>query len=782
MSSKLLQGFLLGPWKVEPLRGVISGPNDETNHLEPKVMDVFVCLAERTNELVTRNQLLDVAWSGNTAFDEQLTRAIGVLRRALHDDPGDPKYIETVPKRGYRLVGNVRLPDGTKLEKDLPRIESIAPRSQYKMAFVIVIVLALALVYFAYDEFVVERVREETPASTSTQVEDLNETDRWEMSVAVLPFVNMSDDPGNEYFSDGLSEEILTLLAKIPGLKVIGRTSSFAFKGKNEDLRVIGQTLDVMTVLEGSVRKSGDRVRITAQLVDVSDGAHIWSENYDRTMTDIFKIQEEIASAIGAALQVELGLKVAQSLDRRRTNNTEAYQWYLRGQQLIQKFNSTNVRLAAEAFQKAIELDPNYVPPYVGYAVTQTGLTLWGLGSVTELLQEAEQALDVVARLDPEYSRRFVALGLLNARRNDWAAAESAYKRAFKLSPKDLFVQAAWANYLGLRAGRPEEAIELYQQYLQREPLDLGMAVDLAQVLLHAGRIVEAEAEVRRVIEIDPGYSRGYRILSNLYQYVMNRIAESLPLRRKSFDLDSDAVSTPNSIARAFLELGDDAVAERWIQEAERISDRSYFTTIARYFLSRYRDDEPLAELLSRQLADMVQVNRPGWSYIADFAWLRALQVYDPVLALRVYETLSPDVVADEPTVGPWSHATAISLAGLYLQTGNEALANDLLDQSLAVIESTTHRYYHPAKTAIYAMKGDTPKALKELRISIDADWRWEWWMLEKDPIYEPLWDEPEFKVMMDEIRADMAAQLEQVREMRRNGELRAIPEAVLAE
>ena len=257
----------------------------------------------------------------------------------------------------------------------------------------------------------------------------------------------------------------------------------------------------------------------------------------------------------------------------------------------------------------------------------------------------------------------------------------------------------------------------------------------------------------------------------------MNRYADGLLWRRKSFDLDPEGVIYPELAARAFLDLGDDAAAERWVQVANRIDDRSVLSISAKYYLSRYQDDERLAESLSQKLADLVQVNRAGWDLIADFAWLRALQLQDPDLALRVYETLSPDVVAEEPTVGPRSHAAAISLAALYLQTGNEALAHDLLDQSLSVIESTTHRYYHPAKTVIYAMKGDTPKALKELRISIDANWRWEWWMLEKDPIYEPLWDEPEFKVMMDEIRADMAAQLARVREMERNGELEPIPE-----
>ena len=667
-------------------------------------------------------------------------------------------------------------PEGIKRETAVDPAESITSKTGRKLDFAIIGLLAVAVVYFAVDKFVLE-VEPEQTGVTAALVPSAQPIAQ-EKSIAVLPFANMSPDPDNEYFSDGISEEILNTLVAIDGLQVAGRTSSFTFKDrKDADLKTIGQTLGVSYILEGSVRKAGNKVRITAQLITAENGFHLWSETYDRELADIFEIQEEIASAIGEALQVELGLKVAQSLDRRRTDNTEAYQWYLRGEQLSGYNDIKNYKLATEAYQKAIALDPNYVPPYVGYALAQTGLIQWGSSSVTELQQEAEQALDVVARLDPEYSRRFAALGSLYLTRNDWVAAESAYKRAFELSPEDLSVQSAWANYLGYVAGRPEEAIELYQQYLEREPLDMGAAIGLAHVLRNAGRLAEAEAELRRVIEFDPGNSQAKHYLGDLYQYYMNRIADGLLWRRKGFDLDPGSVFYPELAARTFLDLGDDAAAERWVQVANRIDDRSVFSITAKYFLSRYQDDERLAESLSQKLADLVQVNIGGWNLIADFAWLRALQLQDPDLALRVYETLSPDVVAEEPAVDPQSHAAAISLAALYLQTGNEALAHDLLDQSLSVIESTTDHYYHPSKTVIYAMKGDTPKALKELRISIDANWRWEWWMLEKDPIYEPLWDEPEFKVMMDEIRADMEEQLALVREMERNGELEPIPE-----
>ena len=196
-------------------------------------------------------------------------------------------------------------PEGIKRETAVDSAESITHQTGRKLDFMIIGLLAVAVVYFAVDKFALEAEPERAEV-TAEQV-PVAERIAGERSIAVLPFVNMSSDPEQEYFSDGLSEEILNLLAKIHDLKVIGRTSSFAFKGKNEDLRSIGQSLGVNTVLEGSVRKSGERVRVTAQLIDVSDGAHIWSETYDRTMTDIFAVQDDVGSAIIDALHIHVG-------------------------------------------------------------------------------------------------------------------------------------------------------------------------------------------------------------------------------------------------------------------------------------------------------------------------------------------------------------------------------------------------------------------------------------------------------------------------------------------
>ena len=494
MSSRLQKGFRLGPFIIKPQRGAVTGPHGETHHLEPKVMDVFVLLAEQANELVSRDQLLDAVWSGHVAADELLTGAISDLRRTLHDDSGDPKYIETVPKRGYRLIGQIHLPDGTRLEKNRSRSVTFTQLNEHKLALVIVTAVALGLIYIGYEKFVVEQVEEEVPATTSTQVEENNEIDRWEKSVAVLPFVNMSDDPGNDYFSDGLSEEILTLLTKIPGLKVIGRTSSFSFKGKNEDLRVIGQTLGVKTVLEGSVRKSGDRVRITAQLVDVSDGAHIWSETYDRTMTDIFAIQDDVAAAIIDALQIHVGTNPTRG---RPTESTEAYALFLKARASLNVFDYQDSK---ELLLEAIEIDPMFAEAYELLAANyfHQGGTVINAAEGQKLVGEA--AAKALA-IDPDliFARALYQIG--NIENWSFLGEIEAFERAVRKQPSnpELLYHLAWDLSV---AGYLREAVGIAKRHANLDPLFRTANIRLAEVLYAVGSTSEATAALELQVKL----------------------------------------------------------------------------------------------------------------------------------------------------------------------------------------------------------------------------------------------------------------------------------------
>ncbi|MFQ6006224.1 MAG: winged helix-turn-helix domain-containing tetratricopeptide repeat protein [Woeseia sp.] len=491
MSFDLLHGFRLGPWKIEPLRGAITGSQGEARHIEPKVMDVFVCLAEHANELVTRDELQEAVWNGRAVTDEPLTRAIGELRRALEDGGGDSQYIETVPKRGYRLIGDIYLPDGSRLDKKRARSESITQLNVHKLAFVTVTVLALALAYFAYNEFMIGPAQEDAPGTTKTQVEYLSETDGWERSVAVLPFLNMSDDPGNEYFSDGLSEEISTLLARIPGLKVIGRRSSFAFKGKNEDLRVIGQTLGVKNVLEGSVRKSGNRLRITVQLVDVSDGANIWSETYDRIMTDIFEVQDDVAAAMFDALQIHVGTAPTRG---RPTESPQAYALFLKARAAM---NVLELVEAKDMLLDVIELDPNFAEAYETLAFTYWSLAGWAIEAVEAQKLVREAATNAIA-IDPD-------LVLANAfyRAADfgphirWRKLQ-AFERAARDRPNNPWILETMV-YALTENGYLEEALRLCERYVELDPLSLIANTWWSAALYAVGRTEDAAAAIEFV-------------------------------------------------------------------------------------------------------------------------------------------------------------------------------------------------------------------------------------------------------------------------------------------
>ena len=278
-------------------------------------------------------------------------------------------------------------PEGIKRERDVDRTESVTHVTGRKLDFTIIGVLAIALMFFAVDKFVLAPVTTSTVTSSQEVVATAAR-----QSIAVLPFVNMSSDSEQEYFSDGLSEELLNLLAKIPDLKVIARTSSFAFKGKNEDLRVIGEALGATTVLEGSVRKSGERVRITAQLIDVADGTHLWSETYDRTITDIFAVQDDVAKAIIDALEIHVGAAPTRG---RPTDNPEAYALFLKAR--VQA-NESDFESAESILREAVALDPNFAEAHELLAYSYwwlAGFTVEGAKGQLLMLNSANRALDI---------------------------------------------------------------------------------------------------------------------------------------------------------------------------------------------------------------------------------------------------------------------------------------------------------------------------------------------------------------------------------------------------
>ena len=319
-------------------------------------------------------------------------------------------------------------------------------------------------------------------------------------SIAVLPFVNMSADAENEYFTDGIAEEIMNALSKIQSLRVASRTSAFAFKGKNEDIGEIGRKLRVATVLEGSVRKAGDRLRVTAQLVNVADGFRLWSERYDRQLEDVFAIQDEIATSIVTALRVVLSDEEKRAVEKAPTENVEAYEYYLRGRKFFHQMRRTGMQFSRRMFERAIETDPRYALAYAGIADCCSFLYMWWDGSKANLegaVTASRKALD----LDPELAEAHASRGFALTLGRAYEEARREFETALRLNPK-LYE----AHYLYARAcvqeGKLQEAVQHYEDAARVRPEDYQAVLLMQGPLNGLGRKADALAALRRGLQI----------------------------------------------------------------------------------------------------------------------------------------------------------------------------------------------------------------------------------------------------------------------------------------
>jgi TolB-like protein len=399
-------------------------------------------------------------------------------------------------------------PEGLKRETKTDRAAPEAAQTASKLNHMVVVAMVLALGYFVVDEFVFDAEWETAGAPTGDQVAQQRpveiEPANPDNSIAVLPFVNMSSDAEQEYFSDGLSEELLNLLARIPDLKVAARTSSFSFKGKDLPIPEIASRLNVAHVLEGSVRKYGDQIRVTAQLIQADNGYHLWSETYDRRLDNVFQIQEDIAVAVAEALKITL---LGEAPKMRKTD-PEAYQLFLEGQYLKHQISSGPLNRAVDAFRKAVEIDPSYAPAWAELADTY----IWGGGYDRYSHQErhalADQAIQRAISNDPDYAFAYYVRGVL------WFFGKSNH--ALELDPDDAFIVASIGKGAVL-TGDFDLAISQYQAALAMEPIVPEFFWFLGRAYLSSGRLDEAEAAFRKLSGLSSSYYGEFHLFETLF-------------------------------------------------------------------------------------------------------------------------------------------------------------------------------------------------------------------------------------------------------------------------
>jgi TolB-like protein/DNA-binding winged helix-turn-helix (wHTH) protein/tetratricopeptide (TPR) repeat protein len=433
-------GFMLGPWHVQPTLRLITGP-DGTVHLEPKVMDVLVLLAERAGQVVTREQFVERVWHDRIVSDEVLSRCISLLRTQLHDNPREPRFIQTVSKLGYRLVMPVE-PVAASAHGETETTRAAAPmetpqipRLRRALTYAGIAVLAIAVI------FGLTRLIDRNPSGAA----------REQAAIVVLPFANISNEPDNQYFSDGLTEELIDRLARIPGLRVVARTSAFSFKDGRQDVREIARTLGVGYVLEGSVRKEGDRVRITAQLVDAGQGFHIWSEQFDGELGQIFAVQDEIAQSIVAKLGPRLaGSNTGPNLaSAPPTRVIAAYELLLRGRYHLKQRDEAPIRRAIELFEQALERDPRFADAYCELARAYALLPYYSYEDQDEMFEQAIATLKRGVAANPAVGAASQdTLAFISFGRWQWIEAEERFRSALARQPDDPNLQQWYSQQL----------------------------------------------------------------------------------------------------------------------------------------------------------------------------------------------------------------------------------------------------------------------------------------------------------------------------------------------
>ncbi len=401
-------------------------------------------------------------------------------------------------------------PEGLRLERDVDRARSIVQHTGKRLDRAIIIVLAVALGTFAFDKFVLDPARDAQREETVAK-QARNEAliaSFGDNSIAVLPFVNMSDDASNEYFSDGISEELLNLLSKIPQLRVISRSSAFSFKGKNIAIPMLAEQLNVAYVLEGSVRRAGNWVRITAQLIEARSDSHLWSETYDRELEDIFSIQDEISAAIVEALKKRLRLQVEMAPRAVAAANTEAHEAYLRGRYLMVRRTPASVESAIREFETAIALDPDYALAHAELAVATLFLPHPSYRVLTnsEAIARAAPHVELAMALEPTLAEVQAATGFLLWLQEKPEEALTRFRQAIQINPNYSNVYNWMAGVLSGDLGRYDEGFVAQERALSLDPLSISAMANYVRRLIDRNRLAEADRQLEKLASIAPSF------------------------------------------------------------------------------------------------------------------------------------------------------------------------------------------------------------------------------------------------------------------------------------
>jgi TolB-like protein/DNA-binding winged helix-turn-helix (wHTH) protein/Tfp pilus assembly protein PilF len=740
---------------------------------------VLQALVQAAPALISHDDLIDQVWGPKRVITpDNLSQRMKTLRQSLGDDPNQPIYIEGVRGRGYRLVAEVKVQSARTYSRSSRR--ALSPR-----LLVSLVVLALALGYIAFDRFVLHPVEDEQIAQSARQegrTAALTESHD-DKSIAVLPFDNRSSREEDQFFTDGIHDDLLATISKIGSMKVISRTSVMEYRDTIKKIPQIAQELGVEHILEGGVQRSGNQVRINVQLIDAVTDEHLWAEIYDRELTaaNLFAVQSEITKAIAEALQATLSPEEEQHINKVATENLQALEAYLRGRQLMATRDPAKLKLAAEEFSKATRFDPMFALAWVGVADSNDLLTGWAKARAEDQHPIIEDAVNNALAIDSGLGEAHASLAMLRWQNGRLDEAETALQKAIELSPN--YASAyQWYSQLILKRDplRIQESIDLMQKAAILDPRSAIIGANLGGAYYYRGLYQQAERQYRKVIELHPDFATVYSYLAYQYQYAMGQFDKALPLAIKAATLNPENDYHNLRQVRAYMQLGDLEAAQ---EVRDKMADSGAIGWMLDYVdvLIRFDNGNPtdIREAINRLLPKM-QHTSSRQNGLRLSLGLIALARGDIQLSREIYLSVEPRWL--EPDQWPAliisnvsSNVTGCIVASLLMNTGDQELGAALLQQSTAFIEDPlTLLTVHPDQffpDLCYLTAGDTEKALLSIETQLDHNHLNDWNVVHKLRMYDLIRNEPRYQAAWAERERRIAVQREAVDSEREAGE-----------
>lgn len=740
--------FRVGDWLADPELDEIRR-GEELIKLEPRAMRVLVHLAQRPGVVVSADELLDAVWPGLVVGQNSVYQAIALLRRVFGDDSDSPAYIATVPRKGYRLIAEVKPaaeplaakppagPDAASAASAASPAAAPAPTAHRRSRWYAAI--AAGVIVIAGLWLWLSRTAP-MPAPAP--------------SVAVLPFSDLSPEKNNQAFCDGLTEELINSLGRVGQLRVIARTSAFSFRDPSADARTIGGKLGVTHLVEGSVRRNGSRIRISAHLINVSTGYQEWAESFDRPFEDVLQVQEGISQAVTRALEVRLaGTRVATSLPK-----ASAYELYLLGRFQQMERQPEPIRRAMEYHRAAIELDPTFALAYAGLANSYMFGLWYGNFSLDEAAAGVRENVAKALAANPELAEAYLARGRMYLETLELAAAEEDFKRALSLNAN---LSDAWIG-LGMvyeYRGQPGRALDPLEHAARLDPLHIALHARRCQAFQNLGRYADSERACRRIIEIQPSIASGHWGLG-LNAYAQGDTEGAIRGYRQALKNSPERIDLRSQLAILYLDLGRSQEAAAAYPSVART--HAEFNPVelqrARWWIAK-SDFEGLGKHLD-QLPLQATLNANDLLDAAMLELVAGKPGAAQALSQRVTSEPGFNLTRQIENIwlARWGNSDGVALALVAESAGDHASAEKYLHYTSAFLDRLQRDQFRAhgveyLRGRVLAMRGHREQAIEALRKARDAGWRSAWWM-RADPALVSLRQQPAFIELVNAIEA----------------------------